>query len=82
VLLPIRAYKIRPSSKVSLIGDLENARYMRIDNYAPGEVFNLGAERWKALPWHQKNATPAGRSGGDGLTHTGTLGWAIRYEGP
>lgn len=82
VLLPIRAYKIRPSSKVSLIGDLENARYMRIDNYAPGEVFNLGAERWKALPWHQKNATPAGRSGGNGLTHTGTLGWAIRYEGP
>lgn len=82
VLLPIRAYKTRPSSKVSLICDLENARYMRIDNYAAGEVFSLGAERWKALPWHQKNATLAGRSGGDGITHTGTLGWAIRYEGP
>lgn len=80
VLLPIRFYKVRPSSKISLTGDVENARYTRVDNYAPGEIITLGADRWKVYPWYRKNTS--GRNGGNGITHSGTFGWAIRYEGP
>lgn len=83
VLLPIRCYKVRPSNKISLIADLEHARYTRVDNYAPGEVITIGADRWKVYPWYRKNT--AARDGGatTGINaHSGTLGWAIRYEGP
>lgn len=80
VLLPIRAYKIRPSSKISLMADLEHARYTRVDNYLPGEIISIGEDRWKVFPWYRKNS--AVRDGGNSLNHTGTFGWAVRYEGP
>lgn len=80
VLLPIRCYKYRPSSKVSLIVDLDHARYTRVDNYSPGQVITIGGDRWKVFPWYRKNTT--GRNGGNDITHSGTFGWAIRYEGP
>lgn len=80
VLLPIRFYKVRPSSKISLTGDVNNARYTRVDNYGPGEIITLGADRWKVYPWYRKNTSV--RNGGHGITHSGTFGWAIRYEGP
>lgn len=80
VLLPIRAYKVRPGLKISLIVDLEHSRYTRVDNYLPGEVISLGSDRWMILPFYRKNS--AGRDGGSSTNHSGTLGWAIRYEGP
>jgi len=79
VLLPIRAYKIRAAGKVSLIADLEHARYTRVDNYTPGEIVIIGSERWKIYPWYRKNT--AQRNGGMSVDHSGTMGWAIRYEG-
>ena len=83
VLLPIRAYKVRASSKISLVADLEHARYTRIDNYTPGQIVTIGSDRWKVFPWYRKNTASrnAGSSSGSSA-HTGTLGWAIRYEGP
>lgn len=81
VLLPIRAYKVRPSSKISLTADLTNSRYTRVDNYAPGEIINIGSDRWKIFPWFRKNSSQRD-AGGDVSSHTGTFGWAIRYEGP
>ncbi|MBB3103803.1 hypothetical protein FHR87_002200 [Azomonas macrocytogenes] len=80
VLLPIRSYKKRPELKVSLITDLEHARYTRVDNYEPSEIITIGSDRWKVYPWYRKNTTT--RNGGSGIAHTGTFGWAIRYEGP
>lgn len=79
-LLPVRAWKHRLSFKISLIADLEHARNLRIDNLAPGDILTLGADRWKVFPWYRKNA--AQRNGGNDVDHTGTFGWAIRYEGP
>ncbi len=81
VLLPIRACKVRPSNRISIVADLEHARTTRIDNYAPGQVITIGSDRWKIFPWYRKVAAErnAGTVGG---THTGTFGWAIRYEGP
>lgn len=80
VLLPIRAYKIRPSAKISLTADLGHARYTRIDNYSPGEIISIGSDRWKIYPWYRKDSSA--RNGGNAINHTGTFGWAIRYEGP
>lgn len=79
VLLPIQLYVGRPSSKVSLVADIRNARYLRVDNYEPGQVIQLGADQWIVYPFHRKNT--ALRNGGQGLDHTGTFGWAIRYDG-
>lgn len=79
-LLPIRAFKIRPSYKISLVADLAHARHLRIDNLTPGDILTLGSDKWKVFPWYIKNA--AVRNGGKGVNHTGTFGWAIRYEGP
>ncbi|RHW21879.1 hypothetical protein [Pseudomonas jilinensis] len=81
VLLPIRAYKVRPSNRLSITVDLEHARYTRVDNYAPGEVIQIGGDRWMVLPFYRKNS--AARDGSSvPAPHTGTLGWAVRYEGP
>lgn len=79
-LIPVRAYKQRPSFKSSLILDLANARHLRIDNLSPGDILTLGSDKWKVFPWYRKNS--ANRNGGGSVNHTGTFGWAIRYEGP
>lgn len=83
VLLPIRFYARRPSFKSSLILDCANARHFRMDNVTPGDILTLGPDRWKVFPWYRKNA--AARNGNTaigGYNHSGTFGWAIRYEGP
>ena len=77
-LLPVQAYLARPSSKVSLIAELGHMRYVRIDNYNAGDIITLGADRWKVFPWWQRNA--ASRDGAD--FSSGTLGFAVRYDGP
>jgi len=79
VLLPIREYFKRSENKVSLIIDLEHARHTRIDNYEPGQIITLGNDRWMIFPWTQKNTNS--RNGGTAIDHSGTFGWAIRYEG-
>lgn len=85
-LIPMRAYKLRPSFKSSLVVDLVNMRYVRIDNYVPGQIIELGSDRWKVYPWHRRNVTErdGGPASGSWLNsdHTGTFGYAIRYDGP
>lgn len=80
VLLPARAYYSRGSSKVSLVMEMEHARITRIDNHSPGEVVTLGYDKWKVFPGYRKNMSA--RNGGVNVDHTGTFGWAIRYEEP
>jgi hypothetical protein len=79
-LLPIRAFKQRPSFKSSMIVDLSNARHFRVDNVTPGDIITIGSDKWQVFPWYRKNL--AVRNGGFEINHTGTFGWAIRYEGP
>lgn len=79
-LLPIRAWKMRSSYKVSLTVDLAHARHLRIDNLTPGDILTIGADKWKVFPWYRKDLSS--RNGGRAVNHTGTFGWAIRYEGP
>ena len=79
ILLPMRCYAFRPSSKTSVIADLKYARHTRIDNFEPGQVITIGTDKWKIFPNFCKNATA--RDGGGRIYHTGTFGWAVRYEG-
>lgn len=78
VLLPIKVIKTRASSKYSQVLQLENARNIRINNYTPQEIIALGTDQWMIFPWYKKNASVP--DGGENITHTGTMGWAIKYE--
>lgn len=78
-LLPYNIYLERPENKLSLICQFENARFLRIDNHEPEQILTLGHERWIVFPFFQKNAQ--NRNGGWDIRHSGTFGWAIRYEG-
>jgi hypothetical protein len=80
-LLPITAYVARASSMVSPVVAIAHARLIRIDNYAPGDILTLGSDRWKIYPWLAKNS--AARDGStNSINHSGTMGWAVRYDGP
>lgn len=78
VLLPINVYQRRPASFWSLALSIRNARYLRIDYHEPGEIITLGHEQWMVFPGHLKDLGV--RNGGNGISHTGTMGWAIRYQ--
>ncbi|HTF96735.1 MAG TPA: hypothetical protein VL995_11430 [Cellvibrio sp.] len=80
VLMRIRPMLYRASNKNSIVADLRNARYIRVDNYEPGQIISLGSDNWKVFPFYRKNTTA--RDGGGSVDHTGTFGWAIRYDGP
>lgn len=79
VLLPYNIYAYRPESKLSLVAQFHNARCVRVDNYESEQILTLGHERWMVFPFYKKNLSQ--RDGGMWLEHSGTFGWAIRYEG-
>lgn len=80
ILLPIAVLSRRPSNKSSFSARLAHARYVRVDNYESGAIIEYGSDRWKVFPWYKKDAV--NRDGGTYVGHTGTFGWAIRYDGP
>lgn len=79
VLLPIREYRRIDSARSKLLADLAHARYVRIGNLEPGQILTLGPDRWRVYPFFRKNA--AVPNGGTSVNHTGTFGWALRYDG-
>lgn len=79
-LIPCQIFARRPENKVSLVGELGHLRFTRNDYYDPGHVISLGPDRWKVYPVYRKDA--ANRNGGAGVTHSGTIAMAIRYDGP
>ena len=80
ILLPILPSIQVGSSKVQILTAIKNARYIRMSNYEPEQIINLGYEKWKVYPFYQKNSSL--KDGGTYINHTGTFGWAIRYDGP
>ncbi len=80
LLLPYQMIATRPSDYRSLIGELPHIRACRVDNHESGDVITIGAESWKIFPWLEKNSVQRNGSGGSG--HSGTAGWAIKYDGP
>lgn len=81
ILMPIKAFKPRASSKVSQTMEFENIRHIRLDNYTDEAIITLGADKWIVFPWYYKNIAERDGGGTSG-THTGTFGMAVKYEGP
>lgn len=80
VLLPIRPMWHRTERKLSFVGELGHARYCRISNYEPGDIIEIGPDKWKVYPWLRKNADVP--NGGSNVNHSGTFAVAVRYDGP
>lgn len=78
ILLPVRAYGRRLEGKISLIADLQHIRITRNDNLEPGQVIEIGFEKWKVFPCYRKNAAVRDSTTED----SGTFAHAIRYDGP
>lgn len=82
ILVPIKCIKPRTSAGRTIVANLNNARYTRIDNIVPGEIITFGAEQWKIYPMLRKDSTVRNGVGwSTGATHSGTFGYAIRYTG-
>ena len=78
-LIPLKAYQQLDAEKVRLVLDMAHARYVRVANLAPGDVITLGTDQWRVYPFYRKNSDVP--DGGYPLSHSGTFGWAIRYDG-
>lgn len=79
-LHPIQPSIIRPDNRRSVVGNLSNARYARIDNIDPGQIVTIGNEKWRFYPWLKKNIADRNATGAD-KSHSGTYAIAIRYDG-
>ena len=80
LLLPIQVFVARPENKRSLVADLKHARYIRVDNYDSGDIITIGPEQWRVYPFYRKNVSQRDGAGFSTITHTGTFGWALRYD--
>lgn len=78
-LLPIQIFQHRLENKVSLVGELVEARFIRNDFLPDGEIVTVGGTRWKVYSAYRRNT--AARNGGRS-NHSGTFAIAIRYDGP
>jgi hypothetical protein len=79
-LLPIQILQSRPSNKTSMIGELRHSRFVRNDFIDDGSVVTIGTDKWKVYPAFKKDAV--NRGGTNQGMHSGTVAWAIRYDGP
>lgn len=78
ILLPIPVVVGRASGLFSLVAQPKHARFIRLDNHAPGEILTIGGDQWKVYPWFKKDL--ANRNGASTeIFHSGTFGAAIRY---
>lgn len=72
--LRVRGY----DNNLQPIGSLENIRFSQIGLIDFGQVESDGTDSWKFYPLFKKDAAnPLG-----GVSHTGTMGLAVRYDGP
>ena len=78
VLLPIKAYQNIGSGMLCQVLDMRHARHIRMLNNVPMDVVALGHERWKIYPYVRKSTAESTASN---LSHSNSLGWAIRYDG-
>lgn len=76
VLIPYWLWKKRPAYKASVIGHVPGIKALQIDNYTGGDIITIGTEQWIVFPWIKKEQNPSG------WEQSGTLGWALKYDGP
>lgn len=93
VLVPIHLEVQMDSNLRGYLGYVEHIRYVRLDNYNVGDIIDLSPDKWKVFTFKYKDSS--NRNGGIGAANTtdyydtgvnrasyGTLGFAVRYDGP
>lgn len=75
-LVPVQIHTARPSGFYSMVAELAHARFVMLDNLTDQQIITLGSDRWKVYPWWKRGLR------GVYTADTGTLGHAIRYDGP
>jgi hypothetical protein len=73
-LTPIVMHILRPDGLYSPIGRVEHVRYANVLNHSPGDIIDIGGQRWMLFPWAEKGGP------GDDATHH--YGAAVKYDGP
>lgn len=83
-LIPMQLQYAMADSLYGYLGYMEHIRFVRNDNYEIGDIITIAPDEWKVFPWYKKDAAQR-----DGLFtpdtptgHSGTIGIAIRYDGP
>lgn len=69
------------------IGRIGHLRWVKLQNYDPGDVITIGPEKWKVFPWYVKDTTkPDGEFRPNYSPSyppsTGIMGVAVKYDGP
>ena len=82
VLLPAREYVTAPENKRQLLIDAAHARLVRLGSLEPGQILQLGPDRWRVYPFLRKNTASPNSAASNAMSHSGTFGWALRYDGP
>ena len=82
VLLPVREYVTAPENKRQLLIDAAHARLVRLGSLEPGQILQLGPDRWRVYPFLRKNTASPNSVSANAMAHSGTFGWALRYDGP
>lgn len=85
ILTPFELYLQNTDGHNMALGHVGHLRHVKLTNYNPGDVIQIGSDRWKLFPWYQINASsPDGVQPGFGSdpSNTGVLGVAIKYDGP
>lgn len=85
VLLPVKNIVARSAGGVTTVLQHKHLRWIRNDLIENEEIIEYGADRWKCYPALRKNLeTRDGYTGSlsYGFTHSGTYGYAVRYDGP
>jgi hypothetical protein len=86
-LVPAHLFLGRASSTCSRLGNIGHVRFMRMDNYEPGDIITLGLDRWMVLPMYRRDPLkPLGEKSAFNSTaingSSGQLAYAIKYDGP
>lgn len=65
------------------VGHVGHLRWVKLTNYNPGDIIQLGTEKWLLFPWKQFDITrPDGTNDTRYSLSTGVNGIALAYDGP
>lgn len=82
VLTPFELFLRNTDGHFMSIGHVDHVRFVKLTNYNPGDVIEIGPDRWKLFPWYRKDINnPDGIDGAQSGPSTGVLGVAVRYDG-
>lgn len=83
ILIPMHL-QLQATAYNMYLGYVEHMRLIRIDYYNIGDIIDLTPDKWKVYPWRRKDTTYRdGQFNETGAeTRSGTLGFAVRYDGP